>query len=387
MPLQLPDNRHDSILWLFDQLEGVAPSDERHWSGTLPAEYDFADVCEHFETPGSTALFVGTDAATRTIVFSPSWGNVYPNVAALLRIAANQRANPRSFTVFTPRYSHREPPAVPIGVDNEGVPAVIQRYLDTVAFCKALSALADHDASSGEILHFIHRHDAKLAVQLTYGVDDLGSIPHLRDFLTEYIESTLHVDQKRNIFRASLLEIFKGRSAVTVAELLLKFGELYGLVRDSYAMYAADFSVERMRRELERLNLDDTLRLNKTLSDIQNQLLALPAALILAGASVTADSPSRTIATLVGIVIFSWLMFVLVSNQKSSIKAIEAEIDLREVDLSSQPATVAARYTGSLGGLRQRISRQLCTLKWIRTAVWIVLLSVLVLASIALANA
>src|SRR3546814_1746328 len=54
----------------------------------------------------------------------------------------------------------------------------------------------------------------------------------------------------------------------------------------SLSMYMAEFSVKKVTAEVERQNLEDTLSLNKTLSDIQNQLLALPAAILLAGATI-----------------------------------------------------------------------------------------------------
>lgn len=386
MPLQLPDNRHDSIQWLFDHLEGVALTDAGRWAGTLPAEYNFDEVSFHFNELGGAALSTGTDIATRTIEFVPAWGNVYPNIESMLRVAALQRSSPSLFTILDPKYSHNEPPPVPPGVENAAVPRGVQHYLDAVALCKAMSSLADHRSAGGETLHFIHRHDAKLTVQLTYSVGDLRRIPYLRDVLTEYVESTLHVEQKRNIFRSSLLDMFKGQSAITMGDLLPKFGTLFEVVRDSYAMYAADFSVEGMRRELEKLNLDDTLRLNKTLSDIQNQLLAVPAALILAGASITPESPLRTIATLIGVIIFSALMFLLVSNQKNSVAAIKSEIILRDADLSAQPENVAKRYSESLKELQLRVSRQLSALKVVSVAIWVVLITVLMMVWIALSS-
>lgn len=349
------------------------------WRGQLPADYSFDDVVDHFQEVGglASAFAPGNDSTTATIEFVAAWGNVYSDMTALLRVAKNHRSVPDQFTILEPKYTH--------GV-SDVVPPIVAKYFGVVKLCEALKKLSDHQSGSGELVHFIHRHDAKLAVRLTYSVADLADPPFLESFYTEYVDTSLHVDQKRNIFRSSLLDIFKGQVSITVGELLPKFADLYGVVRDSYSMYAADFSVERMRRELDKLNLDDTLRLNRTLSEIQNQLLALPAALLLAGASISPESTLRTIATLIGIAIFTCLMLVLIANQEHSISAIAKEIDLRNEDFSSQPITIGARYSKAIEKLKRRAARQRYVLRGITVATLVVFFSVLVLASLALGD-
>src|SRR5690606_22892972 len=86
---------------------------------------------------------------------------------------------------------------------------------------------------------------------------------------------------------------------------------------------------QKVKAEVEREKLEFTTRLNKIFSDIQNQLLAIPAAMILVGGQmkqVNAFSLSNILIWL-GSLVFSILMLLLIRNQRNTLAAIKNEID------------------------------------------------------------
>lgn len=151
----------------------------------------------------------------------------------------------------------------------------------------------------------------------------------------------------------------------------------------SYTLYTQDFSFEKLRSEVDKQNREDTLRLNKTFSEIQNQLLALPAALLVMGVAIKEDSWSTNLSVLVGVGIFMWVIRQLVANQNSSIDAIAGEIDLRRTKLADQPPEISNGVLILFKELDVRVKRQKQVLAQIRRAVHAVFVVVVILVLLA----
>lgn len=362
----LPNNPHDCALWLLEQLDDVQDVGDGEWQGSLAAKWDFQDITQKLD--GLPGNLVGiSDANHRTIEFRPSSAQVYQSIGEFLSYPDNLRAVPECFTIRDITYTHG---------GTTAKPEQISSYLATVRLCQQLVKVADYVDNNGFSLHFIKSHDARVELKLGYEPKDLLPLPSLDLFALEFVASTHHQDQKRDIVRSALLEVFKGKRCVTLSDLLPCFEAFMNNVRSSYAMYTADFSYEKIRTEVDKQNLDDTLRLNKTVSDIQNQLLALPAALVLAGAGIKDGENLKNLAIWIGVCIFVWMMRKLVKNQSHSIDAMEKEIDLRKKKLSDQPEDVSKRFSKAFDALDNRVIDQKNVLQGINRAIVLIWLMV-----------
>lgn len=355
---QLPNSAHDWALWLIEHLEGVEFAGT-NWQGRLPADLDFNATVEAI--PESIRGL--TDSRDRTIEFHPESGQVYLDMGALVQ-GPRQRIVPAVFTVRDLGYTHGK---------TEPVPEPVRNYLDTVKLWQLLKSFADYEV--GQSVAFIKSYESKVEVRPEYGATDLVSLPRLAEFAATYFEADHHRDGKRNIVRAALLEVCKGQLVVRLAELLPKFGDWVDRVKASYTLYTADFSFEKLRSEVESKNVEDMLRLNKTLADIQNQLLALPAALLIAGASVKPNSMAANLTIWFGVTVFAWVMQKLVANQQHSVSAINQEAQLRIDKVRAQPADLSGRVLPMFADLQARLGRQRKTLKSVGYAVWVVWLA------------
>jgi len=352
----VPDHPHDCALWLFEVLEQLQHLGD-HWKGVLPASLDFELVNEALPKRLKGII----DASRRTIEFHPTAVDVYESVTDLV-VGAHRRSVPPIFTVRNIGYTHGR--TMPI-------PEVVSNYLDAVRLWKRFISVADHEAGDGQVLFFIQTFQSKVELRCEYGASDLCHLAKLDEFAKNYFESEHHRDQKRNIVRDALLETFKGQLVVRFAELLAKYDDFTERVRNAYTLYTSDFSFEKLRSEVDKQNLEDMLRLNKTLSDIQNQLLALPASLLLVGASVRKDSWMTNSSVFVGVSIFFWVMRSLVRNQCSSVEAIEGEIVLREAKIKEQPDDINEKLVSRFERLHTRIDHQRSVLKGIRRSLWV----------------
>ncbi len=360
----LPTNPHDWALWLLEQLQGLQNAGP-HWEGTLPDNWEFDSIAQAIPA----VLGAMADSATRRIEFKPKNGSVFQTCEELVD-GPRRRSVPTLFTVRDLGYTHGR---------DQAVPLAIQHYVAAVKLWKCLASFADYEREGGNHLLFIKSFDAKLWLVADYAAADLLQLPKLEEFAKQYFEDEHHKDQKRNIVRAALLETFKSNPSVRFAELISSFTDFADRVRSSYTLYTQDFSFEKLRAEVDKQNREDTLRLNKTFSEIQNQLLALPAALLAAGAAIKEHSWSTNIPVLMGVGIFMWVIWQLVANQTSSIDAIAGEIDLRRTKLADQPQEISSGVLGLFDGLNKRVMRQRSILRQIRYAVCAVFLVVVVL--------
>lgn len=351
----LPNHPHDWALWLLDRLESVQQV-ESHWEGVLPGKFDFDEVASALPD-----LLKGlSDPKSRRIEFHPEACGVFQTIDEL--VSGPRRRNPPPiFTVRGLNYTHGK---------TQPVPQAITNYLDTARLWKLLSASADYQLDQAVV--FIKTFESKVEVRADYRAQDLCPLDGLANFAAAYFESEHHKEQKRNIIRSSLLEVCKGELVVRLSDLLPRFDDFVERVKASYSLYTADFSFEKLRSEVDKQNVDDTLRLNKTLSDIQNQLLALPAALMLAGAGVKDTVWSTNLSIWIGVTVFIWVMHQLVKNQQSSIASIDQEIQLRVEKVKEQPADVSQRVLPRFHSLQERVTSQKSVLRNIRHAVLLV---------------
>lgn len=351
----LPNNPHDWALWLLDRLETVQQV-ESHWEGILPGEFDFYEVVNAIPEQLKGLL----DPLSRRIEFHPELGGVFQNIDELVN-GPRRRIPLPVFTVRGLNYTHGK---------TQPVPQAITNYLDAVRLWQLLSTSADYQLDQAVV--FIKTFESKVEVRADYRAQDLCQLDGLASFAAAYFESDHHKEQKRNIIRSSLLEVCKGEVVVRLSALLPRFEDFAERVKASYSLYTADFSFEKLRSEVDKQNVDDTLRLNKTLSDIQNQLLALPAALMLAGAGVKDTVWSTNLSIWIGVTVFIWVMHQLVKNQQSSIASIDQEIQLRVEKVKEQPADVSQRVLPRFHSLQERVISQRSVLRNIRNAVLLV---------------
>lgn len=361
------DNSHDWAVWLLDNLQRPHEQGEGLWAGVLPPQYDFAQVRAAID--GYDDLKGVPDEASRTLEFFPRAAKVYGSLQDLFSHPRNLWSVPPRFTLRDILFTYDS--LKQIGAEPDRVPTPVANYLAAARLCQALSALADMATNNGQILHFIKSPDSRIEVKLSYQVADLKPLLSLAKFEAEYAATSHHKDQKRSIVRAVLLEAFKGRKAIVVGDVLGRFEDVVEDVCSNYAMYAAEFSFEKIKAEVEKDNLDSTLKLHKTLSEIQNQLLAVPVAVVLVGGQMIPDSglSIKNVVIWLGAVAFGVLIVILIRNQLNAIEAIDEEVRQRKVKVDSQPEGMAGKFKAGFDELDGRTKLQKRTLRWLRTGI------------------
>lgn len=208
-------------------------------------------------------------------------------------------------------------------------PEVILRYLDAIKFISLLIPLADYYVEKGKP-KLVFLNGDKVEVYLEYCATDLGALSGLSNFISEYIHTETHVEQKATIIKAVLLEMSSEISdELTIGLIFSRFEEFSRRVSSSYQLYVSEFSFQKIKAEVEKSKFEAVAKINKVFSDIQNQLLAIPVALVIVcGQMEIVNSFSiKNFFILVGAFVFSLFMFFLVMNQKNTLKTIFFEIN------------------------------------------------------------
>ncbi|MEN5179207.1 hypothetical protein ABE501_05420 [Comamonas testosteroni] len=350
---------HDLALWLLNNLRDARAHTANSWIGYLPDSYNFAAFEAVMEKHQQLAGLL--DSSDRSVEFYPSSANVYESVGQLLSIPANRERAPGKYSIRALNYSSSR---------DQSIPEVIQAYVSASQLCKALKERADVPLPDSSLL-FVKSHSERLRLTLGYQEEDLSNLPDMRDFFNSFVESEHHKEQKKSVIRQALLDLFKGSSDVRFGLLLQRLHEFISSVKASYAMYMAEFTLEKVKAEIEKDNLDSAVKLGKAVSDIQNQILAMPAALLLVGSQMeeATSMTAKNLTLLFGAMIFTWFMDVLIRNQQSTVDSIDNEVQVRQKKVNDQPPLIVEIYKGSFTDLATRIQSQRRTLKKIKVLV------------------
>ncbi len=347
--MNLPSDPIDLAVLLRREMSQCEINEESYVEGVLPNELDFEQVLACLEQHDMRGP--SDNAASRKLEFSLP-PNYFLGMEQLLRAPGRRVEVPADFYVEELDYRHSRDRAAP--------PEILNFYLQATQLFRALAEAADDERRVGSVVTLVFLGQQKLEVNAEYAVADLQDLPALGEFKREYIASQTHKQQKSTIMRAALLGMFSGKARVTFSELLAHFPELVEHVESSYQLYVSEFSFQKVKAEVEKEKLEFTAKLNKVFSDIQNQLLAVPAALILVGGQMESSEVwgVKNLLVWFGAMVFAVLMNLLIRNQRHTLNAVKLEIDQQWQLIEGKHRQVAAQFKKGYERLDERYKHQ-----------------------------
>lgn len=320
----------------------------RQVTGKLPAELVFAEVESALDTAG---LLVAPNERQYSVEFSLP-ADFFRSLEELLEAPGRRTLPPSRFYLADENCLYEG--------DASGLTQSARHYLAAAELYSLLGKAANHQGGVGSAKSLIFLHKEKIELTPDYTLSDLRELQGIADFQSDFIESTTHKEQKQTIIKTVLLEMFTGRGRVPFAELLVQFTDFMEKVHASYQLYVSEFSFQKVKEQIEKEKLDAIVKLNKVFSDIQNQLLAVPAALILAGGQMenSHDWTGKNVLIWLGILVFAIFMTLLVRNQRHTLHAVKQEIDQQWEQIRGKYHSVADRFQASYKQLGKRYHHQ-----------------------------
>lgn len=364
--MPLPTNKLDLAVFLHKEMQQTTV-DGRQVTGVVPNHLDFEEVrasLDHAE------LLTVADEARNRIEFGlpPTF---FLSLVELISTGERRTTAPSRFYIADLDFLYTA-----AAIDT---PLVIRNYLDAIQLYDLLGSAADYKAGIGSTKTLVFLQKEKLEIAAQYSAADLVSLPRIVDLKSQFVDSDTHKDQKRTILRTVLFDMFTSRTSVPIADLLSRFVEFMDKLGGSYQLYVSEFSFQKVKAEIEKEKLDATTKLNKVFADIQNQLLAVPAALILVGGQMEERNfwTGKNVVIWLGGLVFSVLMTLLIRNQRHTLLAVKQEIDQQWQQIKGKYSSVADRFEPSYKQLDERYHHQ----KWLLRVI-----SFLVAVSLAVAT-
>lgn len=270
----------------------------------------------------------------------------------LLLAASRQVTPPKKFFLADIDYLYSS--------ENDYIPEIVKNYFSVSKFVSILLKISDH--AIPDIPKAIFLHGEKLELSLGYTKSDLSSLNGLESFIDEFVEAEIHKEQKSTIIKGVLIEMLKNNEIerLTISCLIKRFSEFLERVNANYQLYVSEFSFEKIKNKFESEKLELTIKLNKIISDMQNQLLAVPVALVVVGSQmeISTGLTIKNLALWVGALVFGFMMSLLIRNQGNSLEAIKFEIESQWKNIESKHKFVAERLSEHYAQLKNRFYSQ-----------------------------
>jgi hypothetical protein len=364
--MTFPTDPLELTVFLYKKLNDAHVEGSRDIEGTVPSNLSYSEVMHQLEL---RELLISEDPGARRVEFSAPV-NFFRSLDLLLEAPSRRISALDCFYLQDLDYYHRGSKDL-LDSCSEAVPESVRHYFLAVELFQALRKIADHEHSLGESVVLVFLHSRKLEITAEYDASDLTTLNGFQEFRDEFFESTTHAQQKASIVKNVLIEAFQGYARVRLADVLGRFETIASNAFSGYELYVSEFSFQKIKSQIEQEKFELTAKLNKVFSDIQNQLLAIPAALVLVGGQMerTGNWSVKNLFIWLGAVVFSKLMDLLISNQRHTLDAIKREIDQQWELIEGRHRGVASRFKESYEDLRKRYKHQVNLLRTVSAVV------------------
>lgn len=255
----------------------------------------------------------------------------------------------------------------------------IVKYKKIIDFIKHIlipsSVYFDKDSCT---LIYLDDNHKKIEVPILYTVEDLKKIDiQTLDSLRDQFFEDIHLDQKYAI----IAEVVKGFCSPVskrnrFQELLNSIDELLKSFNNGYKLFAAKFSYESIKDEVETAKIEEMAKLHKIISDVQNHILGIPVATVIVATQmkVATDSTSQILINTcitIGALFFTLLITFIMHNQSDTLNSLENEIIRKKELIAKEYAKIEKIINPSFDDLFDRVEFQRCVLKSVISIVWI----------------
>lgn len=218
---------------------------------------------------------------------------------------------------------------------------IIKNYIQCVNLFLLIKSQTDHittTTTNEEKLYFLG--GKKLII-----INDLTSnnevkLTSIIAFKTSYIESQIHKEAIKQIIKDSFISYYSTLSEVSINQICKDFDNIYDVIKNNYETYISEFTFSKIKREVEKFRTETITRINKALSDIQMQIVTIPASVIIVAANfkTAKDFSFKTNSVILfGALFFSIAVYYICENQKDTLKNIKHEVDSHKKELEKNP--------------------------------------------------
>lgn len=318
-------------------------------------EAAFEDTDLSLESAAAPTLAVGQTVQIRLGTPRPAFGLVRKGLDELLKFPSAHVREPVHYFLWETAFCKTDPVSDGSSVD---------RYRRVLALIQVLKGAAAFLDEQEEVLVFIR--GGKFEVPVRYSVDDLQALDLGElDKVVAAIPEGTHKAQCESILSESIHEVLvKHPPAERFSRFLRGLAEVHERFDRGYRLFAAGFSYEKLRDQVEAARIEYTGKMHKVFSDIQNQLLGIPVATVIVATQMKPHDRVGgefwiSVAVLLGSFVFALLVHLLLRNQRHTLEVVGLEIQRQRKELEKQPHGITANLLPTFELLDRRYRTQM----------------------------
>lgn len=284
----------------------------------------------------------------------PGFGLLSDSVDVLLQFPTARIKEPGHYYLLDRDYA---------STDSSPSIEIVAAYRSILSFVRMLKLCAAFLDEQEELLVFVNA--GKFEVPVRFSEADIRATKlETIDALARALPDGTHAEQCASIMAEAVYELTaKLPSHKRFSALLENADDLKDRFDKGFKLFAAGFSYEKIRDEIEAARVEYAGRIHKVFSDIQNQLLGIPVATIIVATQMKENKVVdgnfwMSAAVLVGSFVFMLLMHFLLRNQRHTLEVIGIEINRQKTKLEKEHAAIAGNFVDTFNSLDSRFKTQ-----------------------------
>ncbi|NQY27555.1 MAG: hypothetical protein HRT92_10330 [Piscirickettsiaceae bacterium] len=208
----------------------------------------------------------------------------------------------------------------------------IKHFFEVSDFLKIIVENADHrvELTSDIIEEIVFLHKTKIEIPVV--LDETSIEEGLDGFsiVKSLFTDNSHSEQKRSILKEVIFGLLNNiNKNDRLIYLLVNFGEFSKRFSENYQLFVSEFSFDDVRKEYEESKRDYLTKLNDIFSSVQTKMLGIPISLAIASIKISPIIDLTSFWTnfflLIAVIIYTQMMFILISNQRHTLDAVKDE--------------------------------------------------------------
>lgn len=322
----------DFIIEVLTSIKGLKYDDERRsYCGYVNDEdsLTFDEINRKMESLGFDTF--DNDKQKGYVEFNISLTGAYRNIEQYIAVAKRRLDERPTTPIYIVDIDYKYEP------DVECTNPIFKNVLDVAFLFNSLHSIADHTGNNGVNPFVLFIGKDNLKISSAYEADVLNlSLDNIRLFVKQFILNETHQEDRVLVIKNALQEAYTDKD-ITLTEFLKKFENFFKIVRNNFQLYMDKFSFEDFKHKIEDEKREYLLKINKIFSDMQNQLLTLPIASVIAASQMSKvggfGDGVKNIALLLGVYIFAYMIRIFAHNQEDSLDAIRSEIEIKKKEI------------------------------------------------------
>lgn len=312
-------------------------------------EADIKTVSNLLACSDDTGLVTDTDIVTRTdcrIVFNQilpriGFGRMFEDFSELLR--KFPLSEPNNYYIKSLNFYSKD----------ESQPEEISKYKKIIGFIDLLKRIsAYYDESTKKIIFVTEGLAYKINIQgFQLKPEELQKIDFIA--LDKIIEMLViddtYTENRKKVFIETIGSFIteNGEKISDMNLILFSSTDVSQEFEKRFNIFLSNFSYDKIINQLKTMQVEETGKIHKVFSDVQNQALALPIASLLAISQMKKNSENSEITLItnsfiiVGVLLFIVIVWFLLNNQKLTLNTISKELESRKKRTKHDPKYAA----------------------------------------------